>query len=98
MAETSQITYNQQIRLFKQFADKHDSISSFIPPKAGSTAFVKLNIETSSLEFSNELVKGAGIMTVPAEMFDFPGKYIRVGFGRDSFSEALNEFDIYLRS
>ena len=29
MAETSQITYNQQIRLFKQFADNHLFLKSF---------------------------------------------------------------------
>ncbi|MGB2467370.1 MAG: hypothetical protein ACPH90_04415, partial [Crocinitomicaceae bacterium] len=64
-------------------------ISSFTPPRAGSTAFVPLNINSSSLDFSNHLVGTMGIMTIPAEMFDHPGKYIRVGFGRQNFHEIL---------
>ena len=48
-----------------------------------------LNINSSSLDFSNRLVETMGIMTIPAEMFDHPGKYIRVGFGRQNFHEIL---------
>ena len=87
----------KNISIFKKFAEKQELISCFIPPKAGSTSFVKLNINCSSLEFSNQLVKKKGIMTVPAEMFEYHGKYIRVGFGRDNFSEVLEVFDNYLR-
>ena len=79
----------QNIKLFAEFAQTQDVISSFIPPKSGSTAFVKLNINCSSLEFSNYLVEKAGIMTIPAEMFDHPGKFIRVGFGRESLPKIL---------
>lgn len=86
----------ENVLLFTQFANAHDVIDSFVPPKAGSTAFVKLNLENSSLDFSNRLVKEAGIMTVPAEMFEYPGTYIRVGFGRRSFPEVLEVFDKYL--
>ena len=77
------------INLFAEFAQTQEIISSFIPPKSGSTAFVKLNINCSSLEFSNYLVEKAGIMTIPAEMFDHPGKFIRVGFGRESLPKIL---------
>jgi hypothetical protein len=28
-------------------------------------------------------------MTIPAEMFDHPGKFIRVGFGRESLPKIL---------
>jgi aspartate/methionine/tyrosine aminotransferase len=81
---------------FKEFSDKHDIISSFIAPKAGSTSFAKLNIEQSSLEFSNELVSTTGIMTVPSEMFEHQGKYIRIGFGRKNLPEILKVFSQYL--
>jgi len=30
-------------------------------------------------------------------MFEYEGKYIRIGFGRKSFQEALNVFDDYLK-
>jgi aspartate/methionine/tyrosine aminotransferase len=84
------------INLFAEFAQTQEIISSFIPPKSGSTAFVKLNINCSSLEFSNYLVEKAGIMTIPAEMFDHPGKFIRVGFGRESLPKILPIMRVFL--
>lgn len=86
----------ENISFFKEFSNKHDIISSFIIPKAGSTSFVKLNIEQSSLDFSNELVSKTGIMTVPSEMFEHQGKYIRIGFGRKNLPEILKVFSQYL--
>ena len=87
----------KNISLFKVFIKNQEVISSFIPPKAGSTSFIKLNVNSSSLEFSNQLVEKTGIMTVPAEMFEYQGKFIRIGFGRDNFSKVLDEFDHYLK-
>ena len=86
------------IELFSEFALRHRNLITFIPPKAGSVAFVKMNIPGSSLDFSNRLVKKTGIMTVPAEMFEYPGKYLRIGFGRRNFPEVLSKFEEYLNS
>jgi aspartate/methionine/tyrosine aminotransferase len=84
--------------LFAEFVAKHPTLFSFIPPKAGSTAFVKLNIQNSSLDFSEQLIEKTGIMTLPAEMYDYQGKYIRVGFGRRNFPEVLDQLDKYLKT
>jgi len=86
----------KNISLFRDFVDINPLFSSFIAPTAGSTSFIGLNIQESSLDFSNKLVKEAGIMTVPAEMFEYPGKYIRVGFGRENLAETLESFQNYL--
>jgi aspartate/methionine/tyrosine aminotransferase len=86
----------RNISLFEPFAHKHALIDSFVPPQAGSTSFVRLNIDQSSKDFSDQLVKETGVMTVPGEMFEYPGKYIRVGFGRENFSEALAVLERYL--
>lgn len=90
------IKIKQNIAIFKEFAENNPIISSLVPPKAGSTSFVKLNIKESSLEFSNQLVKETGIMTVPSEMFEHTGKYIRIGFGRENIPEILACFQDYL--
>jgi len=86
----------QNIKLFESFAKQQELISTFTPPRAGSTAFVPLNINCTSLEFSNHMVETAGIMTIPAEMFDHPGKFIRVGFGRQNLKETLPVFEYFL--
>ncbi|MEQ9427009.1 MAG: aminotransferase class I/II-fold pyridoxal phosphate-dependent enzyme [Cyclobacteriaceae bacterium] len=79
----------RNVAVFEEFTTNHELIDSFIPPKAGSISFVNLNIETTALEFSDNLVAKTGIMTVPAEMFEHSGKYIRVGFGRENFTDIL---------
>lgn len=86
----------QNIKLFESFTKQQELISTFTPPRAGSTAFVPLNINCTSLEFSNHMVETAGIMTIPAEMFDYPGKFIRVGFGRENLKEILPVFECFL--
>ena len=83
---------------FKKFVKEHELIDSFIPPRAGSTAFVKLNIKESAKEFSDNLVETTGIMTVPAEMFRHDGKYIRIGFGRNNFKVTLEKLSEALKS
>jgi aspartate/methionine/tyrosine aminotransferase len=88
----------RNIQLFSEFVQKHPDLFRFIPPKAGSTAFVKLKIASTALEFSNKLVEQTGIMTVPAEMFGSDEKYIRIGFGRENFSEILQELNKYLNN
>ncbi|MCH1539026.1 MAG: aminotransferase class I/II-fold pyridoxal phosphate-dependent enzyme [Flavobacteriaceae bacterium] len=87
----------RNLSFFERFAS-NQKLLSFVPPKAGSTAFVKLNIESSSLEFSDKLVSETGIMSVPSEMFGYQGKYIRIGFGRDNFPKILDEFNQYLNT
>jgi len=84
------------IALFRKFAEEHTFIEKFIPPKAGSTAFVKINCPGSALDFSNQLVKDTGIMTLPAEMFEYSGPYLRIGFGRSVFPLILERLSDYL--
>lgn len=80
---------HKNIELFSAFADEQDLIKSFIPPRAGSAAFVALNLDGPSLPWSDQLIEETGIMTVPGEMFGYEGSYIRVGFGRQNFGEVL---------
>ncbi|WP_347924129.1 aminotransferase class I/II-fold pyridoxal phosphate-dependent enzyme [Pontimicrobium sp. SW4] len=83
--------------LFKEFQEKHKSIfPDFVPPKVGSTSFVPINYKGSALEFSDQLVEKTGIMAVPSEMFEYLGKYLRIGFGRENFKDTLNVLDTYL--
>ncbi|MEL6835471.1 MAG: aminotransferase class I/II-fold pyridoxal phosphate-dependent enzyme [Bacteroidota bacterium] len=84
------------VQQFQAFAEGQPLIKKFILPRAGSTAFVELNISESALQFSNRLVETAGIMTLPAEMFEYPGPYIRLGFGREKMREGLEQFADFL--
>lgn len=87
----------KNVSLFSSFVETHQLFTNFVKPAAGSTSFVELNIEGSALEFSDRLVSETGIMTVPAEMFDYEGKFLRIGFGRKNFAEVLSGLDSYLK-
>jgi len=86
----------KNIKLFKSFCDRHHHLLHFEPTKAGSTAFVGLNLKESSLSFSEKLVKQTGIMTLPAEMFEFGTSHLRIGFGRHNMNVPLEILDEYL--
>lgn len=80
-------------------AGKLPFVTEFVPPVAGSVAFVKIDPKKAAylldfepqtaLEFSDAIVEKYGIMTIPATMFETEGDYLRIGFGRENFKEVL---------
>ncbi len=84
-------------KIFAEFVGRHsDFIKDYIEPGAGSTAFVKLNLNIPTLDYSERLVRETGIMTVPAEMFEYGQSSIRIGFGRANMLEALKAWEAVL--
>lgn len=77
------------LHIFSRFAAGSAIFGNFTPPRAGSVAFVPVNCAGTSLQFSDSLVERTGIMTVPAEMFEYPGRYLRIGFGRNGLEKEL---------
>ena len=80
-------------------AGKLPFVKSFVEPMAGSVSFVEIDPSKAeyllgwqpqtALEFSDAIVEKYGIMTVPAPMFEYPGNYLRIGFGRENFQQVL---------
>ncbi len=77
------------VGLFASAVKRLACFGEFVAPRAGSVAFVPLQVKGSALEFSDSLVERTGIMTVPSELFAYPGKYLRIGFGRENFPQVL---------
>ena len=89
------------IAFFKEAiaAGKLPFVKNFVEPVAGSIAFVEIDPAKAeyllgwqpqtALEFSDAIVEKFGIMTVPAPMFEHPGNYLRIGFGRENFQQVL---------
>lgn len=48
--------------------------------------------------FTEKLVEEAGILIMPGSVFDFPGNFFRIGFGRKNMPEVLKRFEQYLKS
>ena len=88
----------QNLLLLDFFIKKNSSLFSWAKPNAGTIGFAKLNSTYSSLEFCERVVKEAGIMLVPSEMFDYGSNHIRLGFGRANLPLAIDCFQEYLQS
>lgn len=83
--------------LLDTFFQKHRALFSWKRPRAGSTAFVKLLASTSVEDFVEDLISKEGVMLLPGSVYDFPGNYFRIGFGRKNLPEALNRLERYLK-
>jgi aspartate/methionine/tyrosine aminotransferase len=81
---------------FSEFVRRNSDLVEFVEPIAGSTALVKLNVNCTSLDYCERLVSETGIMMVPGEMFDFGNSYVRIGFGRENFEEALQIWENHI--
>ncbi|MCB8964575.1 MAG: aminotransferase class I/II-fold pyridoxal phosphate-dependent enzyme [Bacteroidales bacterium] len=81
---------------FEQFHQRNSNLFDFPKPTTGSTAFIKLNIKESALNFAERLVKDTGIMILPSELFDYGSSHVRIGFGRENMPEVLEILDSYL--
>jgi aspartate/methionine/tyrosine aminotransferase len=84
------------ILLFEQFYKRHTGFCDFLKPNSGSTAFIKLKINETAMDFAEKLVKDTGIMLLPSETFEYGSSYARIGFGRENMGKALELLEAYL--
>jgi len=90
----AKITANQ--RLFDEFARRNSNCITFHMPRAGSTALVGLKTPVSAFQYSEKLLREAGIMLLPSEMFDYGDKHVRIGFGRASMPDVLPVWQAFI--
>jgi len=94
--ETNKKRIRDNLQAARTFFTRHDSLFTWLEPKGGSTAFLKLNPEIDVVEFCEKIVEEKSIMIVPGEIFDYKGNYFRIGLGRDNFKNILLELEDYL--
>ena len=61
---------------------KSEPRASYVKPKAGTTAFVKIETALSSHEFCERLVKEKGVMFTPGSALHTDG-YVRIGYANN---------------
>lgn len=91
--------------LLAKFVDKHKSVCSWVPPSAGTTAFVQFRNQgkpVNDVDFCVDLLDKTKVFFVPGSHCfgadrDFPG-YVRVGYvcETDVLKEALEKLSIYV--
>jgi aspartate/methionine/tyrosine aminotransferase len=80
------------------FFNQHRNIFEWKKPQAGSTAFPKLLLNIPIDSFAKDLIAKEGVLLLPGSVYDFPGNYFRLGFGRKDLPEALARLERYLRN
>jgi aspartate/methionine/tyrosine aminotransferase len=86
----------KNIAVLEEFFAEYDNCFSWKRPAGGSICFPRLLGPQGADEFCENLLKDAGIMLVPASMFQFGDRHVRVGFGRENLPEVISRFAEYL--
>jgi aspartate/methionine/tyrosine aminotransferase len=84
------------LKILNAFFKKNINIINWIPPKAGSIAFPKLNNEISAQNFCRDLLKEQGVLLLPSNKFDYGDNHFRIGFGRKNILNALNRVERFI--
>lgn len=72
---------------------RHPERLAWVRPRAGCVGFPRLVDGTKVEQLAAELRAQAGVLILPASVYDLPGEHFRIGFGRTNMPEALARFE-----
>lgn len=84
------------LAILDQFFDRHSASFSWIRPKSGPIGFFQMQSKIAPEQFVDDLVKKSGVLIMPGTVFDYPGNYYRIGFGRKDMPDVLKRFEAAL--
>jgi aspartate/methionine/tyrosine aminotransferase len=85
------------LKILDAFMKRHQELLFWVPPQSGTMAVLKLLLPVPIEKFSEELVEKMGVLIMPGSVFDLPGNFFRIGFGKKNMVEALDRFEQFLR-
>lgn len=88
----------QNLQILEAFIKRNQQYVSWVRPQSGTMAVLKLLLPVSIEDFSEDLVRSEGVLIMPGSVFDLPGNFFRIGFGRKNMPEILNRFETYLQT
>lgn len=77
------------LKILDSFMHRHQNKFSWVRPQSGMMAVIKLLLPISVEQFAEELIERKGVLVMPGSVFDLPGNYFRVGFGKSDMIEGL---------
>jgi aspartate/methionine/tyrosine aminotransferase len=60
-------------------------------------AVLKLLLPMSVETFAEDLVRTQGVLIMPGSVFDLPGNFFRIGFGKKNMPDILKRFESHLK-
>ncbi|HEU4326492.1 MAG TPA: aminotransferase class I/II-fold pyridoxal phosphate-dependent enzyme [Roseiflexaceae bacterium] len=94
--ERSHAILRPNLALLDRFFAEWAHVLDWTRPRAGSIGFPRLRIGRSIAQVADELREQEGVLILPATVYDYPGDYFRLGFGRRNMPEALERMGRYL--
>jgi len=79
-----------------QFFIRQRTRVSWVRPQSGTIGFPKLLLPVRIEQFTQDLVERTGVLIMPGTIFDYPGNFFRIGFGRANMPEVLSRFEQFL--
>ena len=84
------------LKLLDAFFEKNADLFRWVRPKGGCIGFVELLSDELVETFCMRLVERKGVLLMPAAIYDTPGNYFRIGFGRENMGQALEKLSEFI--
>jgi aspartate/methionine/tyrosine aminotransferase len=88
---------HRNLPLLEEFFQRRSDLFEWIMPNASTIGFARFKGAGDATQFCDNVVRDAGVMLLPGNVYDEPG-HIRFGYGRRNMPEALEQLDAYLGS
>ena len=106
LAARNQQRVTANLKFCSEFMKRRKDVFCWRPPVAGSTALVEIDLPAlsrhragsffSAMEYCHDLAQNHGVLLLPGECLGCTGTFVRMGFGRESFSSALAAWEATL--
>jgi aspartate/methionine/tyrosine aminotransferase len=97
LLERNQGILRTNLALLDKWVEAEPALS-YVNPKSGTTALVRVDVDMTSLDFCVALVEKTGVMFTPGSALDMEG-YVRIGYtnGRDVLEAGLARVSGFLK-
>lgn len=86
----------KNLHILDRFMKRNHKYLAWVRPQGGTIAVLKLLLPMSVETFAQDLLETQGVLIMPGSVFDLPGNYFRIGFGKKNMSDILQRFESYL--
>jgi aspartate/methionine/tyrosine aminotransferase len=97
LVERSLTIVRENLWALDRFFETYSDWFGWSSPKAGTIAFAELKASVDIETFAEGLLERKRTLLVPSAIFDYPGNFFRLGFGRRSLPEALAQLEAYVK-
>jgi len=84
------------LKILDEFFIEYNHLFAWIRPQGGCVGFVNYMGPEHTDVFCDRLVQEKNVLLMPASVYNFDKNYFRIGFGRKTMPESLEQFKEFL--